>query len=72
MKLRKELQAAEESLSAKQTKLLKAVGSRDEAGERQKMLQALRVELGQLREDVVADMKGGSSGVEETNARASG
>ena len=63
MKLRKELQAAEESLSAKQTKLLEAVGSRDEAGERQKMLQALRVELGQLREDVVADMKGGSSGV---------
>ena len=57
VKLRKEVQAAEAALGARQTKMLEAVGKRDDVGERQKMMQAIRVELSQLREDVVADVR---------------
>ena len=55
--LKKQLQGAEEALASRQAKVLEAVGKRDEQGERQKMLQAIRVELATLREDVVSAVK---------------
>ena len=56
--LKRQLALAEESLSARQGKLLEAVGKRDEVAERQKMLQAIRVELSQFKEEIVADVRG--------------
>ena len=57
-KLRKELHSMQEALAAKQIKMLEAVKSgRDEQGERQRMMQALRVELSQFKEDVMLELR---------------
>ena len=57
--LRRQLAAAEEGLSARQTKMLDVVGKRDEGAERQKMMQAIRVELAQLKEDLSSSSSSG-------------
>lgn len=55
--LKRQLAKAEEALAAKQTKMLESIGKRDEVSERQKILQAVRVELSQFKEDVLAGVR---------------
>jgi hypothetical protein len=57
--LRKDLARVEGEMAEQQTKMLSAIGKRDEQGERQRMLQAIRVELSSLRDEVVASVKKG-------------
>ena len=55
--LRKQLSAMDKDFSSRQQKMLDAVGKRDDQGERQKMVEAIRVELAHMRKEVVADLK---------------
>jgi len=55
--LRRQMSAMGESLGARQQKVLDAVSKRDVQEERQRMMQAMRVELSQMREDIAGDIK---------------
>lgn len=55
--LKRQLLKAEETLAARQAKMLEGIQKRDEVGERQKMLQAVRVELSQFKEEVLAGVR---------------
>jgi len=54
--LKMEVASMAESLGVRQQKLLDEISARDPQGERQRIMQAMRVEMSQLREDVKGDL----------------